>query len=790
MTFPTTDNPKKERFKQSLKWNILIELADHSKYWSTQLQTAASGNNFANTYLDEIDINEGLGTVTQKINTRGGFSTSGDFTFNILNQEFASNFLGDAVYWENDDLEVSIIINDGTDLVYAERIKIFVGIVDNIEFDENVLTFSVTDKSKAEDQIIPRKVITLRDYPLAEAQLIDTPMLAHFGDFDPAAEETSLPGSFSIGALQNLTTCPLNGRIDRADAEYLIGELEANVPPGTLDIYKHISELNHFIRIQNITGGVFGATGTILIDKDAIGQFNAKMDTFHEDDPGDVTDISNMLGDDHTAYTTVGTNPGAAEALYLKYRGFSTPGDLINSQGKTTGDYNDFKLTCITGTKSGSGAVTLGYVPTPGGTLHQMPGGTSVLTASAAHIALFDDSTGVPDFPSEITWENIKNIAFVISAATNTSMQINHLFLTIENIVIYYEPVKTPQPILAPPGDVRDLQEIIPARNIISLSNVTLFARMEGEDYPTWINSRSGGASGLAASQLIEEPVGMIEYIAREYGGLATADINTANSIGGFDLAYTDLSAWTFAGVFTNPTNWKDAINHLAEQCKARVYFNREGKLNITVYNSAANFTQSGTGTPDEDGDGGGTSDVYEKKPTLNSNGRYDNHAIKRRSFHFDYTPKDLIANEVYVNYYFNYALGLYQKTAFITADDSDDGTGTADESGGRETTAGTSQTNYKKTKRITFNAPFIRDNATAVLLRNHIFDLKVEHRAVVKFTTFFSALHLNPGDIINIQHPFLTNVVASVATKKWEVTELGLDIDKFEIHVTAMELV
>ena len=68
MAFPSTDNPNLTRFDISNKANILIEIADHSKYWSTQLQTSMSGNNFANTYSDEITKGT-LGRIIRRIVT-------------------------------------------------------------------------------------------------------------------------------------------------------------------------------------------------------------------------------------------------------------------------------------------------------------------------------------------------------------------------------------------------------------------------------------------------------------------------------------------------------------------------------------------------------------------------------------------------------------------------------------------------------------------------------------------------------------------------------------------------
>ena len=221
MAFPSTDNPNLVRFDESCLYHILIEISDHSKYWSTKAHTSMSGNDFSNSYTDEI-TKGGLGSIIRRINSFGGFSTVSDFDFDILNQENEADFLGAAVYYENDDIEVSIIFDDGTDLVYAERIKLFVGVVNSINFDENNLTIESVDISKKETKQVPSSTVDLATFGLADRNDIGRPIQIVFGEFDPDSETTGAPTNFNKTLRNNLTTAPTSGLIDISTRDYLL----------------------------------------------------------------------------------------------------------------------------------------------------------------------------------------------------------------------------------------------------------------------------------------------------------------------------------------------------------------------------------------------------------------------------------------------------------------------------------------------------------------------------------------------------------------------------------------
>ena len=277
-----------------------------------------------------------------------------------------------------------------------------------------------------------------------------------------------------------------------------------------------------------------------------------------------------------------------------------------------------------------------------------------------------------------------------------------------------------------------------------------IYAIGRGKKYGAWITGRSG----LATSDFIENPAYIIEDIART-AGLGDANINET----AFDTAFTALDgdSWKMAGILDEQRDWKDIVDEIGKQCKMRVFFSNDNKLTCSVYNKDANFSISGTGTPDD-------RDIYTDSPTLTSN-RYDQHPILRGTIQIDKTPLRDIINQIYVNYHLSFASGKYQREVFIKENDSFDNSSRDQQDTNaspedREEDAELSQTNYKLTREHRIDSPFIQDDATAVNLRNHKLELNVDRRSVASFRTPFNAVQAEQCDIINIQHYKLENIV------------------------------
>lgn len=278
-----------------------------------------------------------------------------------------------------------------------------------------------------------------------------------------------------------------------------------------------------------------------------------------------------------------------------------------------------------------------------------------------------------------------------------------------------------------------------------------IYAIGRGKKYGAWI----GGRSGLSTDDFIENPAYIIEDMARTAGlGAENIDAET------FDAAFTilDADSWKMAGILDEQRKWKEIVAEIAKFCKLRVFFNNDNTLTCSAYDGTANFSVTGNATTP------GDRDIYTGSPTLTGN-RYDQHLIIRGTIQIDRTPLNKIINQIYIGYRLNYATGKFQREVFIKEDDSFDNSSrdqqdTNTSPNDREEDAKLSQTNYKLTKELRIDAPFIRDDATAVNLRNHIFDLNVDRRRVVSFKTYFNAVQAELCDIINIRHYKLEKIV------------------------------
>lgn len=311
-----------------------------------------------------------------------------------------------------------------------------------------------------------------------------------------------------------------------------------------------------------------------------------------------------------------------------------------------------------------------------------------------------------------------------------------------------------------------------------------LFFYAKGAEYGDWIDE-TGRTDTFDSGDLIEHPAGAIEFLARQAGLTSTNIQTTAKSptrLNSFDEAYTTLTGWKIAGINDVKTSWINLCNFIAAQNKLILYF-KNNKLHVRVYDSSANFTISKTGTP-------GNQDKFVYNPTLvtsssgSSDKAFQENPIEELTIQYGFTPTEDIANEVFVNYFKNWGSNAYEKEAFVTADDSNPTDAT------RETAAATSQSDNLQIARLTVQAPFINDDTTATNFRNHLFDIHKNPRKIVVFTTWFNAIEVELGDIINIQHPMLTNIVSGVTTKKWFVRRIDILQDRRRIEIEAVELV
>ena len=91
----------------------------------------------------------------------------------------------------------------------------------------------------------------------------------------------------------------------------------------------------------------------------------------------------------------------------------------------------------------------------------------------------------------------------------------------------------------------------------------------------------------------------------------------------------------------------------------------------------------------------------------------------------------------------------------------------------------------------LTLNNQYISTGAAGTALLNIIDDIVLNQRSIVDFVTFFNAIGLEIGDLINVRHSALSDSMlnATVNTQKWMVIGIGITWHPAEIKITAIEL-
>jgi len=322
----------------------------------------------------------------------------------------------------------------------------------------------------------------------------------------------------------------------------------------------------------------------------------------------------------------------------------------------------------------------------------------------------------------------------------------------------------------------------------------TIYLDKQGTEYGSWITGRAGG---YLTGALIENPAHVIEAIARNEMRLATADINTAS----FDTAAGLLAAWKFGFQIDTQARAREILNKLAKQCKARLYWDADDKLKISVFNPAAHFPVSGTDIPTG-------LDIFDATGTP-AGGVCATNMILPESFETGLIEKDQLYNDFTLRYRPHGATGEYQRTIYIThgsgvAGNVETNLVDADLENG-QTVAGLSAltagsyTKYGSVERkIVIDAPAIRDTATASRLLQYHVERQTWRPRWVRLGTKFSAIGHEPGDFVNVRDNRLEPLygTAVMRLKKWEIAGpddaaacIKTDLDRCRREIVAIEV-
>ena len=245
----------------------------------------------------------------------------------------------------------------------------------------------------------------------------------------------------------------------------------------------------------------------------------------------------------------------------------------------------------------------------------------------------------------------------------------------------------------------------------------------------------------------ITHPVDMVESLLRDHYSIT--DINTtsfddvAATMSGYKANFTMLKKW----------NADNLLNTICKQFNLALAIDGNNEFIISRPSAALNFTSSGTGTPNN-------TDIFNDTDSLTGN-VYSQNPIKLNSFELKRTSKQSKIDKLKINYQ------RVWNNIFLNSTTS----GTGDET--------------------VYNNIFLSDKATADLLVAAIQSWLSQQKSIAVLGTFINALHLQAGDIINIQHGDLNDAIlnATVTTQKWLVRFLQFNLRNGLISLAAVEI-
>jgi len=313
---------------------------------------------------------------------------------------------------------------------------------------------------------------------------------------------------------------------------------------------------------------------------------------------------------------------------------------------------------------------------------------------------------------------------------------------------------------------------------------------MNGKGLADDINGTYTGTS----KKLIENPASIIKWLSIEKGTLNSSHIGDT-----FITAMNQLNSWKFAFQWSDelginnvfPFGGQDSIiGELARQCKATVFWDNLGKIQMNAFNINNNFPHSDTDYPDD-------LDIFEFTGTPNTS-VFTKHPI------FSYKMKKISLDKVYndfiLRYSQNYATGEYNKVLFMTNGNGEIGSvntniveGYLENNQTRLNLMYYTSNSYNvvlTTNTFEFEAWAIRDDATANKLLQYFIEWYTKRRWIIELTSGLNAVCFEIGDFINarfadIEYQFGT---ATMNTKKWKIININQNLSKGEIKIEAIE--
>lgn len=306
----------------------------------------------------------------------------------------------------------------------------------------------------------------------------------------------------------------------------------------------------------------------------------------------------------------------------------------------------------------------------------------------------------------------------------------------------------------------------------------------------------AGTVTGEAA-KLIENPAHVVESIARDDMGLDGDGIDTD----AFDDAAELLDGWKFAFHLGDSRDSLALFDELGAQSKSTIVYDSQNRLKMLAFDPDRPFPHADSATPDVPGE----LDIFDEED-YSSGGEFTRHHIVPETFEVRPVNLNEIRNDFKLYYNNNYASGEYEGYLYIDHGDGDaddvstnideanlDGGRLLDGAAGLKEMTARCYNNIRSTNTMVIECPAIRDEATATKLLQHEVERRTRELREASFETYMTAVAHEIGDPINIRHSRLTedNLLgeAEMNAAKWEIKRYELDDDNWRVKIKALEM-
>lgn len=728
--------------------------------WATKAISITGSGSYAGGRL----MKNGLPSLEESIDVLNGPDVGhvGNFKINLLNQDKyheTLDFINN--HFVNREIEVYLVFWTGGALSTSDWLCLKSGIIKEVDYSIEKITFDCVDAGEKRHKIIPDKKIDIIDYPNCPKENIGKVMPLIYGEMHS--------GDSHLGTR---IECPMV-RIDKVKEKYLV----------SLNKMKHVAQ-NEADRVGSLfeeNSGMFmqfhwpnmSEVGTFVYARPSTYEFPATqlLDFLVRMQPGvrasktdpSSLDPSNAIDSDENSYFNwpAGSDP---ERIFFKMK---IPKDMFTIR---EGTYISLKINF--GTISGTGTAVIRYYNQDwdNGTGKYSTGkSVSVADSDTQVIYYVSGAGGYYDYSAhgkmddqsdqDDPWmvEEINSYEWGIAKTALLNMQIKNIYFQIHYPIVRRDAYGVLTKVYNDPivkWRWRWYHAI--SSKIELIDNVC--GAIKGTIFGSWIDA-DGRDNGYDQNDLIENGAYIVEDILRAELGLTSNEINyqSFDDIG--NTTDGERKNWKFAMRVAKENDSLDIVREFCQNCWLIYFTDYENKEKVTDLPKQSDI--------------GSTSRTLDIIKLTNPKAGKSSIKIGKISVKNIYT-------DFFLKYRQNRMTDNYEKMEYCNPDESS--IGSIPKSQCIE-----ANTNFKIRRTYTFEANWIDDETTARNLLTLIVEWFHWWHYPVGFTTSLNAVDLELADRVKIDHPFLPSGIRN--NKIFMVTSIRLNCNKDEIQLKLIQI-